>query len=338
MPPGHLVTACFHGGCTWTWAVCPASQAHSRRAHRETTRMTATGSAPGQGSQKPQCAPSPGLRSVSEAQDRPESPEGPYRAGRPCPARVCPAHLADAACRTHTHLDHVLDAAVGMLFNHGLDPDQGLDLSGRGRTARSPSHFTKLPFTGETQQVTTGPGVSPVPGSRGSWENPSRCQDGSEQRKNADSIPENTLGVLPGRRGSGAKGPAPLRVWSLVLTSRPLGAQAAPGALCPPHGSPHRPETQYGGGGSHPEGRGGLLGRGGGGSLGPRRWRPCTHVGVEAVGHELELAVGWDEGDGAVILKARQPHALVELHVLQLHGLAFATCREPECEGMTDRP
>ena len=73
-------------------------------------------------------------------------------------------------------------------------------------------------------------------------------------------------------------------------------------------------------------------------SLGPRRWRPCTHVGVEAVGHELELAVGWDEGDGAVIIKARQPHALVELHVLQLHGLAFATCRERECEGMTDRP
>lgn len=31
-------------------------------------------------------------------------------------------------------------------------------------------------------------------------------------------------------------------------------------------------------------------------------WR--THVGVETVGHELELAVGRDEGDGAVILEA----------------------------------
>ena len=51
-----------------------------------------------------------------------------------------------------------------------------------------------------------------------------------------------------------------------------------------------------------------------------------------------ELAVGRDEGDGAVILKAREPHALVELHVLQLHGLAFATCREWGCEGVTGRP
>lgn len=48
-------------------------------------------------------------------------------------------------------------------------------------------------------------------------------------------------------------------------------------------------------------------------------------MGVEAVGHELKLAVRRDEGDGAVILKAGQPHALVELHVLQLHRLAFAT-------------
>lgn len=31
-------------------------------------------------------------------------------------------------------------------------------------------------------------------------------------------------------------------------------------------------------------------------------WR--THVGVEAVGHELELAVGRDKGDGSVVLEA----------------------------------
>ena len=109
--------------------------------------MTATGSAPGQGSQKPQCAPSPGLRSVLEAQDRQRVQKARTGRGRPCPPLVCPAHPADAACRMHTHLDHVLDAAVGMLFDHGLDPDQGLDLSGRGRTACSPSRFTKLPFT-----------------------------------------------------------------------------------------------------------------------------------------------------------------------------------------------
>lgn len=41
-----------------------------------------------------------------------------------------------------------------------------------------------------------------------------------------------------------------------------------------------------------------------------------THVGVEAVRHELEFAIGWDEGDGAVIVKAREPHTLVELHIL----------------------
>lgn len=40
---------------------------------------------------------------------------------------------------------------------------------------------------------------------------------------------------------------------------------------------------------------------------------------VEAVRHELELAVGGNEGDGAVVLKAGQTDALVKLHVLQLH-------------------
>lgn len=85
------------------------------------------------------------------------------------------------------------------------------------------------------------------------------------------------------------------------------------------------------------QGKGVLPGRGGGGSLGPRRWRLCTHVCVETVGHELELAVRRDEGDGAVVLEAREPHALVELHVLQLHGLAFATCRERGGEGVTGR-
>ena len=43
---------------------------------------------------------------------------------------------------------------------------------------------------------------------------------------------------------------------------------------------------------------------------------------VQAVAHELELAVGRDEADGAVVLEAAQPHALVELDVLHLDGLA----------------
>ena len=41
----------------------------------------------------------------------------------------------------------------------------------------------------------------------------------------------------------------------------------------------------------------------------------------ESVVHEVELAVGGDEGDGAVVLEAGQSHALVELDVLQLDRL-----------------
>lgn len=40
------------------------------------------------------------------------------------------------------------------------------------------------------------------------------------------------------------------------------------------------------------------------------------HLSAESVGHELEVTIGWDEGDGAVIVKAREPHTLVELHIL----------------------
>ena len=47
---------------------------------------------------------------------------------------------------------------------------------------------------------------------------------------------------------------------------------------------------------------------------------------VEPVGHELKLAIRWDEGDGAVILKPGQPHTLVELDILQLNRLTLATC------------
>lgn len=110
------------------WAVCPVSQAHSRRAHRETTWMTATGSAPGKGAQEPQCAPSPALGPCVKGTGQARESGRPVPGGAGPVPLLCPAHPADAACRTHTHLDHVLDAAVGMLFNHGLDPDQGLDL------------------------------------------------------------------------------------------------------------------------------------------------------------------------------------------------------------------
>lgn len=60
-------------------------------------------------------------------------------------------------------------------------------------------------------------------------------------------------------------------------------------------------------------------------SLRPLQWGfTLLHLGAQTVGHELEVAVGRDEGDSAVIVKAREPHALVEFHVLQLHGLVLA--------------
>ena len=43
---------------------------------------------------------------------------------------------------------------------------------------------------------------------------------------------------------------------------------------------------------------------------------------MEGHAHEIKGAVRGYEGDGAVVLKARQPHALVELHVLQVDRLA----------------
>lgn len=54
-------------------------------------------------------------------------------------------------------------------------------------------------------------------------------------------------------------------------------------------------------------------------------------LGVEAVGHEFELAVRGDEGDGAVVFESRQANALVELDVLHLDSLAAggaASCLE----------
>ena len=47
----------------------------------------------------------------------------------------------------------------------------------------------------------------------------------------------------------------------------------------------------------------------GGESGAPRGYGP-RHLRVEPVRHELELAVGRDEGDGPVVLEAREPDAL----------------------------
>jgi hypothetical protein len=49
-------------------------------------------------------------------------------------------------------------------------------------------------------------------------------------------------------------------------------------------------------------------------------------VGGQPVRHELKVAVRRDKRDGAVCLKARQTHTLVELDILELNRLALASC------------
>ena len=44
---------------------------------------------------------------------------------------------------------------------------------------------------------------------------------------------------------------------------------------------------------------------------------------MEGGAHEIKSAVRRDEADGAVVLEARQTHALVELHVLEINRLVF---------------
>ena len=51
-----------------------------------------------------------------------------------------------------------------------------------------------------------------------------------------------------------------------------------------------------------------------------------TYVCVEAVRHELELAIWRNEGDGSVVVEARQTNTLMELDVFQLDRLALAAC------------
>lgn len=46
------------------------------------------------------------------------------------------------------------------------------------------------------------------------------------------------------------------------------------------------------------------------------------HLRVQPIAHELKLPVRRDEADCAIILKPRQPHTLMEFHVLHLHRLA----------------
>ena len=46
-------------------------------------------------------------------------------------------------------------------------------------------------------------------------------------------------------------------------------------------------------------------------------------VGIQTVAHQFELAIRRNETNGSVILEARQTHALMELDVFHLNGLAL---------------
>lgn len=48
------------------------------------------------------------------------------------------------------------------------------------------------------------------------------------------------------------------------------------------------------------------------------------HADVQPVAHQLELAVGRDEGHQSLVFEAAETHALVELYVVELHGLVLA--------------
>lgn len=54
-------------------------------------------------------------------------------------------------------------------------------------------------------------------------------------------------------------------------------------------------------------------------SFRPDEW---FHLGIEAVAHELKLAIWRDEGDRSIVLESGQSNTLVKLDVLHLNCLA----------------
>lgn len=102
-------------------------------AHNEAARASVTGLI-SQNREHRGMGPLPCLGPMSEALNRRGHPPAPSLSARIPRLTVC---------GLHAHLDHVLDAAVGMLLNHGLDPYQGLDLLRRVKVALTHGHFTQ---------------------------------------------------------------------------------------------------------------------------------------------------------------------------------------------------
>ena len=55
-----------------------------------------------------------------------------------------------------------------------------------------------------------------------------------------------------------------------------------------------------------------------------------THMSVKSVRHELKLSIWRNEGDGTVILKARQTDTLMKLDILQFYWFTLPTCKMKE--------
>mmetsp|Transcript_27274 Transcript_27274/g.42442 ORF Transcript_27274/g.42442 Transcript_27274/m.42442 type:complete len:269 (-) Transcript_27274:93-899(-) len=55
-------------------------------------------------------------------------------------------------------------------------------------------------------------------------------------------------------------------------------------------------------------------------------------LSVQTVGHQLELTIGGNKGDGAVIFKAGEPNTLVEVDMLHFDGLPSAVVSCPTVE------
>lgn len=61
-------------------------------------------------------------------------------------------------------------------------------------------------------------------------------------------------------------------------------------------------------------------------ALHPNQW---LYLGIESITHELELAIRGDEAYRSVVLKTRQPYALMKFHIFHLDRLSpsCSTCR-----------
>lgn len=329
---------CGHDGHIQYLAVCLLSlpSAHSRiRAHSEAVRMTATG---WDGSHRVSWPPQPRITTLCRRRRTGRD------TGTPSLGRTVPPRLTAHRTRPHTLTMYSMRLWECFSITDSIQI-KGLTCreSRRGTHTwpfhRAPFHRGEPGAQAQDRRPAVSPGMSSTPCCLGLSEEPTVTQvrpehagPGSREMPRV-SVPgaekKKKCRAHHGPYWSGSRegavrprGPGPSQ--SLGLQTQGSWSQGSPCARpgchlvgvrlildsnCPNHGQEARARP-------HPEPPRPL-------PSGERRPHPraarCTHVGVETVGHELEFAVGWDEGDGAVVLEAGESHTLVELHVLQLH-------------------